>query len=180
MVLDKSLDNNERFVQNFRYYNSSVKGKENRELIIVSVSILDNILDEILKEKMSINENSIIQIPRVSYLTKVDLCYKMRFIESSLQKTLHLYGQLVDNFTKKDSLNSFNELSVQTNILELCKLNDNEMFRLILKLISKDERVEKEYYKIEELIVDIGWSNVVKFICSIIQASLIEALIKIK
>lgn len=180
MNLDKSLDTNERFVQNFRYYNACVNGKTNSELIIISVSILDNILDEILKEKLIKNNISSIQIPKVSYMTKIDLCYKMKFIESSLHRTLQLYGKLVENFTAKDSLNSFNELSVQTNILELCRINDNEMFNLILKFISEDDRVNKEYKQIDELIVDIGWAGVVKFICSIIQASLIEALVKIK
>lgn len=180
MILDKNLDNNERFIQNFRYYNTCVEGKNNRELIIISISILDEILDEILKEKMGSNSSNKSQIPKVSYLTKVDLCYKMRFIESSLRRTLILFGDLVDNFTAKDSLNSFNELSVQTNILELCRLNDNQMFKFILEFISKDKRIEKEYKKVEDLLEDIGWSNLLKFICSIIQASLIEALIKIK
>lgn len=86
MILDKNLDNNERFIQNFRYYNTCVEGKNNRELIIISISILDEILDEILKEKMGSNSSNKSQIPKVSYLTKVDLCYKMRFIESSLEK----------------------------------------------------------------------------------------------
>lgn len=180
MILDKNLNSNERFVQNFQYYNSTTMGKNNRELIVVSVSILENILDEIIKEKIGLKENSKIEIPKVSYLTKVDLCYKMKFIESSLRRTLKVFGNLVENFTAKESLNSFNELSVQTNILELCRLNDNQMFKFILEFISKDKRIEKEYKKVEDLLEDIGWSNLLKFICSIIQASLIEALIKIK
>ena len=154
MNLDKSLDNNERFVINARNYNRLVEGKTNRELIIISVSILENILDEILKEKLVKTGNSKIQIPKISYITKVDLCYKMKFFQSSLHKTLQLYGVLVDDFTRKDSLNSFNELTVQTNILKLCKLNNNYMFNLILEIISKDERVNKEYKKIDDLIID--------------------------
>ena len=180
MILDKNLDSNIRFSKNMAYYNSEVRNLDNKELIIKSFDILDSILDQILEVKLKKSAVLGSSIPKVPYLSKIDLCYQMKFIQSNLRETLRVFQDLVNNFSSKDSLNSFAELSVQTNILKLCKKNDNELFTLILNLISSDMKIKNNYTKVDDLINDIGWSGVFKFVCSIIQASLIEALVKIK
>jgi len=180
MNLDKSLEINIRFADNIKIYNQNIKNKNDRETIVISVSILEDLLDKILKIKLAQSGDTILIVPKISYLSKVDLCYKMNMIGSSLQRTLQVYGSLVDNFTSLGNINNFGNLSIQTNILELCRLNNNDIFNLILEIISSDDKIYKKYSKIDDLIVDIGWSGVVKFISSIIQASLIEAYLDLK
>ncbi len=179
MIFDKSLDANRRFAQNMKIYTNKIANKNDREVMIISVAILEDTLDKLLKVKLA-QVSKKAELPQMSYSSKVDLCYKMELIKSALRRTLQIFGNLVESFTKEEANNSYGNLEVQTNILELCKINDNDIFNLILKLINSDPSVEEKYEKVDDLVEYIGWSGTVKFICSIINASLIEALIELE
>lgn len=179
MILDKNLDINTRFSQNIRIYTQKVNNKSDKDTIIISVTIIEEILDELLKYRLAQVSQSA-QLPNMSYQSKVDLCFKMELIKSGLRRTLHLFGDLVENFTSDEDNNSYGNLKVQTNILELCKINENDIFNLILNLVNSAPTIEENYEKVDDLIEDIGWSGTVKFICSIISASLVEALVELK
>ncbi|RXJ82757.1 hypothetical protein [Arcobacter sp. F2176] len=179
MIYDKGLDVNRRFTQNMKIYTKKIANKNDREVMIVSVAILEDTLDKLLKVKLA-QVSAKAELPQMSYSSKVDLCYKMELIKSALRRTLQIFGNLVENFTKEEENNAYGNLEVQTNILELCKINDNDIFNLILKLINSDPSVEEKYEKVDDLVEYIGWSGTVKFICSIINASLIEALIELE
>ena len=179
MNLDKKLDINERFSQNIRIYTKKVNNKSDRDTIVISVSIIEDTLNQLLKHKLA-QVSQTAELPNMSYSSKVDLCFKMELIKSGLRRTLHVFGNLVENFTSNEDNHGYGDLKVQTNILELCKINDNDIFNLILDLINSAPTMESNYQKVDDLIEDIGWSGTVKFICSIINASLIEALIELK
>lgn len=179
MIYDKSLDVNRRFAQNMKIYTQKIVNKSDREVIVISVAILEDTLDKLLEVKLA-QVSTKAQLPTMSYSSKVDLCYKMELIKSALRRTLQIFGNLVENFTKDEENNSYGNLEVQTNILELCKINDNDIFNLILNLINSDSNVEEKYEKVDDLVEYIGWSGTVKFICSIINASLIEALMELE
>ncbi|WP_428026645.1 hypothetical protein [Arcobacter sp.] len=179
MILDKNLDINERFSQNIKIYTKKVNNKSDRDTIVLSVSIIEDTLNQLLKHKLA-KVSQTAKLPEMSYSSKVDLCFKMELIKSGLRRTLHVFGNLVENFTSSEDNHGFGDLKVQTNILELCKINDNDIFNLILDLINSAPTMNSNYQKVDDLIEDIGWSGTVKFICSIINASLIEALIELK
>ncbi|WP_419764847.1 MAG: hypothetical protein ACNI28_00380 [Arcobacter sp.] len=178
MILDKELDNNIRFSQNMVIYNQKVNNKSDKDTIVISVSIIEEILDQLLEYRLSqVSQKA--QLPDMSYQSKVDLCYKMELIKGDLRRILQVFGDLVENFSKEDN-NGYGSLEVQTNILELCKINENDIFNFILSLINSAPSIEANYEKVDDLIEDIGWSGTVKFICSIISASLVEALIELR
>jgi hypothetical protein len=179
MIFDKSLDVNNRFAQNMKIYTQKIANKSDREVMVISVHILEDTLDKLLEVKLA-QVSTKAQLPTMSYSSKVNLCYKMELIKSALQRTLQIFGNLVENFIKDEENSDYGNLEVQTNILELCKINNNDIFNLILSLINSDPNIEERYEKVDDLVEYIGWSGTVKFICSIINASLIEALIELK
>jgi hypothetical protein len=179
MILDKNIDINARFSQNIRIYNQKINNKNDKDAMVISISILEDILDQLLQIKL-FQVSQTAQLPEMTYSSKVDLCYKMELIKSALRRTLQILGELNDSFAKTTDEDYFGNLEVQTNIIELCKINENDIFNLILNLINSDPLVEENYQKAEDLVEHLGWSGALKFICSIISASLVEALVELK
>ena len=177
MILTKDMDNNERFVKNVNFYKKSIASKSYKEAIVISIKILEDILDELLKIKVA-NFSTSAKIPNISFDSKIDLCYKTLVFKNGLRESL----KALDNLCKLVTLynKDYNSEETILLVLKLCKLNDNEMFNLILKIVSSDSRVDKEYKNLEELLKDMGVEFMIKFICSVICASLLEVLVELK
>jgi len=176
MNYDNNLDINQRFSQNIKSYNQRIKNKNDKAMMIITLSILEDILERLLKFKLSqVSQKA--QLPEMTYSSKVDLCYKMELIKSGLRRTLQIFDELSESFIKSTDEDYYGNLAIQTNIIELCKINENDIFNLILALVNSAENMETKYEKIEDLVSDVGWSGALRFICAIISASLAEALV---
>lgn len=177
MILDKSLDSNIRFAKNVKYFNSLIAKKSDKESLIKSKKILEDVLGQLLKIKIS-EYSQTIAIPDLDFESKINLCYKVEIFKNGLRDSLNTFNRLVKYFVNGSLTYEHDEVLIE--VVELCNLNDNEIFNLLLKLISKDEKINQNFTKLEELAAIIGVSGLTRFISSIICASLIEVLVEIK
>lgn len=177
MELDNNLDNSERFLKNVQYYRNVILNKDDKEFLTISTKILEDILDELLLNKI-LTYSKNVEIPNISFDSKIELTYKARIFHTALRDSLKLLSFISTHFYSSNC--NFNDDQVLKEVLLLCEINNNQMFNLLLELISKDYRIDKEYLKLEDLIVDIGVDNLLKFIISIIYASLLEILVESK
>lgn len=151
-------------------YNHKTKHLDEKMFFNESIILYEELLSELLYKKI-LDDNllDLNTIPLLDIESKLKLCYKHNLMGNSLFNTIQQFVILNKEFT------SFHEKKIQEQIFCLIDSFDNDLMDIILSMLNS-KKESRDYIKVDQMIDDIGYFGVTKFIflvsCSVINISL--------
>jgi hypothetical protein len=174
--------NSERLTEILGYLYYQMDGESDRGAVIVSVSLIDELLTNSLKGKLAPSLEKSDELfdasfsPFNSFSTKIDLAYRIGLIGPNVRKSLHLLRKIRNDFAHLTDVKGFNDSRTQDRIRELVKLN-GPLIELIFEIVKKTEQSEGNRVNvnnIKDLIRIMGWRGILQIIFASIGASMAD------
>lgn len=189
----KTEDAWDGFYARLTAFNGMLKQESERGSVIVSASLMDEALEQLLKVKLvpSPEKNDELfsgpYAPMDNFSAKIDFAYRVGIIGVNQRSSMHLIRKLRNDFAHSSMQISFTSQKVHSKIQDLFKLNKSlldTVWNLVkdktnehaLEMIGKYESKQGADY----LIKIMGWRSTFEFLCALIAASLHLSLISIE
>lgn len=179
MILDKSLDSEQRMAQNIAHYAALLKYENDKTAIRIMIESFSEILNETIKKRFVQSferDNSLSHIAfseTSNFNAKIETCYEFKAFGEDVRAILHQFDLLKDDFI------SFNDFNARCYIKEILRLSQSDLLHLILTLIDKRQISGIKCSNMTELLDSLGYKESLKFIFTILAAALIENLLMI-
>ena len=188
MVEDNSTPKSRRLAKNFKTFYDQMSDESDRGAVIVSVSLIDELLGNLLKAKLAPSLEKSDELfdaafsPFGSFSAKIDLAYRIGLLRPSVRKSLHLLRKIRNNFAHASGIKGFDDPSTQDRIRELTKLN-NHLLKTIVKVFKEaklSEGVQIHLNDINDLVNAIGWRDTLQLIFASLGAGMADRMDDLK
>ena len=188
MVEDNSTPKSRRLAKNFKTFYDQMSDESDRGAVIVSVSLIDELLGNLLKAKLAPSLEKSDELfdaafsPFGSFSAKIDLAYRIGLLRPSVRKSLHLLRKIRNNFAHASGRKGFDDPSTQDRIRELTKLN-NHLLKTIVKVFKEaklSEGVQIHLNDINDLVNAIGWRDTLQLIFASLGAGMADRMDDLK
>ena len=169
-----------------RGFYDQMEAESDRGAVIVSVSLLDELLCNLLKAKLLPSLEKCDELfesafsPFSSFSAKIDLAYRLGIIGHNLRSSLHLLRKLRNDFAHASIIKGFDHPSTQNRIRELVKLN-TRILDIVTEIVGDAE--ETKDFKIEstkDLLNKMSWRGILQLIFTTLAIGMSDNLESIK
>lgn len=167
--------NNDRFMVVFEKYIEETQKESDRGSVLVQVSLLDDILTQLIKIRLipSLDRDDelfeVSYAPFSSFSAKIDLAYRIGIITQSKRRSLHILRKIRNNFAHATDIKGFDSDSTHDRIRELLKINKN------ITSTYEDYAIKKfpdEIKCFNDMIKKHGWRYILELVFAGIAADL--------
>ncbi|MCG8532148.1 MAG: hypothetical protein MI749_16005 [Desulfovibrionales bacterium] len=168
----------DKLTDNFVRFYKQMDNESDRGAIIVSVSLLDELLTDMIKAKLAPSLETRDELfdtaycPFSSFSAKTDLAYRLGLIRPSIRKSFHLLRRIRNNFAHATNIKGFDSPSTQDRIKELLRLN-HVLIKTLTQLL-KDEVPAIE--TTNDLIKNLGWRKTLQLLFASLACALPETI----
>ena len=187
--MEEKLDKNQIRAKYTEEFITQMRKESDRGSVIVAVSLLDDILGQLLKAKLAPSQNKSDELfdgstaPFSTFASKIDLAYRMGLLRSNVKSSFHLLRKIRNNFAHATNPKGFDSESTKSRITELFKLNEPIISSMTRLYAQSSEAVDHNNFNIREalddrLILEIIFGTGAAFLlCAIDDVESIEPLI---
>jgi len=183
MDKNDSALNSERLAENLGFFYYQMDGESDRGAVIVSVSLIDELLTNLVKAKLAPSLEKSDELfdasfsPFGSFSAKIDLAYRIGVIEPNVRKSLHLLRKIRNDFAHLIDVKGFDDSSTQDRIRELAKLNSS-LLEKIVEIVQKADPPKGNQVNvnnIKDLVRVMGWRGTLQIIFASLGAGMADS-----
>lgn len=174
----------------FRSFIEQTSEESDRGSVLVAVSILDDILTQLLKAKLvpTLEQNDELfdgaYAPFSSFSAKIDLAYRVALIKPNVRRSCHILRKIRNDFAHATEVKGFTHSATQDRIRELFKLNNN-LVEVLEKVIIEGIKEYRKEHKIKisdfnDIVKKLGWRFVFQLLFASITSGLAIAIDEIQ
>ncbi|MCG8375871.1 MAG: hypothetical protein MI702_05275 [Chlorobiales bacterium] len=172
----------DRLSTNLRIFHEQMSSESDRGSVIVSVALLDEILSNMLKERLAPSLEKSDELfdsafsPFSTFSAKIDLAYRIGLLRPSIRSSLHLLRKVRNNFAHASDYKGFDHQSTQSRIRELIKLN-KLLLATIIDVVNDAvpaEGVDRKLEGMDDFIKVMGWRGILQMIFATLACGLAE------
>lgn len=173
-------------IETFSSFIKQTSEESDRGSVLVAVSIIDDILAQLLKVKLvpTLERNDELfdgaYAPFSSFSARIDLAYRVALIGTNTRRSCHILRKIRNDFAHATEVKGFTHSATQDRIRELFKLNSNMVELLEKVIIEGTKGHEIEIREFNDLIKKFGWRFVFQLLFASLASSLAVAIDEIQ
>ena len=185
MGVEDDKQEGERMASNLVTFYDHMRFESDRGAVIVSVSLLDDILSDLLKSKLapSLEKNDELFdsafSPFSTFSAKIDLGYRLGLLKPSLRASLHMLRKVRNNFAHTANVKGFDHQSTQSRIRELIKLNSG-LLKTFVNVLNDSGKIDIHIKNEHEIVECLGWRPTLQILFAMLATGMSESALNIK